>query len=194
MSTRNRKLLSVLEFILHEASADDLDSVIRALDKRMQKNPPPRRTASPDDVSAMVDENIGDLKSHFTMPENMHAITQNLVSGLIRTHAPQISDEELHVLLQRWAPSSSKLGEGRESELPADLIFSMVGQFVAYATNRISEEDLAEIRLAMPDWTERYWQTFSVRTREMIRDHLRGKLDEQTFGMLLQKHLMPDGG
>jgi hypothetical protein len=68
----------------------------------------------------------------------------------------------------------------REQQLPAEVLKTMIAQFVDYSRGRLPEGLLAELR-RQGDWSRRYWATFSERTRDLIRDLLYGTIDDERF-------------
>ena len=49
----------------------------------------------------------------------------------------------------------------------------MIRQFVAYSLGRMPAAEERELRAAMQNWPESYWEVFSEETRTLIRDLIR---------------------
>jgi len=186
MTHRNSNLERVLDFILNHAKPSELEIIEEALQRR--SNHLPKGGIDGLDFQKMAREMTKEFATRFS-PSDVHGMTRRLVTNMILEQMPQISAPELEVLLDQWVPDPTKQSRGREGELPGDLVFSMVHQFVSYSLGRMPEAELRELKNSIPDWTERYWELFSHDTKFLIRDLLQGKLELDHFYAAVKNQL-----
>ncbi len=125
----------------------------------------------------------GGLQGHMQMPD-VKSMTRRLVANMIKAEAPNITEKELEILLDQWAPDApGKVG--REKELPREVWLSMVRQFLLYGTGRLSQREQRELKSTMPDWTDRYWSLFSEQTRQLLTDCIKGQIPEDEFWKMI---------
>lgn len=165
---RDEAIYHIVDYLLNEASESELDAVEEALRRRRQRGPL---------ESMNFQEMARKATSQFQMNmPDFQGITRGLVRNLILQHEPGISSQELEVLLDHYVPSPEKeraRDSEREKEIPAEILQSMIRQFVSYSLGRMSDAEEKQLRDAMPDWPGQYWNAFSQETRTFIRDLVR---------------------
>jgi hypothetical protein len=172
-------LYSVIEFILNKATSVQLEVIAEAL-KRRQKPGKELGGISPrgmaENMAQQVNEQLGGVL-------DMHTISRQIVSDLIRRKEPNISDEELEGLLKNWLPGSGApepepTEEPGQEKIPPDLLITMVSQYVSARRGTLSPQEQGELP---ENWQNRYWESFPEQLRAQIRAHLSGQLSEVDF-------------
>jgi hypothetical protein len=176
MST-DEPLYTVIEFILNQATSAQLEVIAEAL-KRRQKPGKELGGISPrgmaENMAQQVEQQLGGML-------DVHAISRQIVSDLIKQKEPNISDEELEVLLKNWLPGSASTNDAQTAEqekTPPDLLITMVSQYVSARRGTLSPQEQGELP---EDWQNRYWESFPEQLRAQIRAHLSGQLNELDF-------------
>jgi len=194
------ELYPVIEYILNQATTEELKVVVAALKKRlagssgpMGLDPGKMAKAMSDSINRQVDSSL----------QQIHENVRDFVAALIKEEAPDIPEEHLRELVDTWTPdphgrinirshSSEDLegGEGvnesRESasagsQLPRDVLFTMVKQFLTYSLGAMSIREQQQLHDDIPDWQETYWNRFPPRVRKLLSLILKGQIDEDTF-------------
>ena len=112
---------------------------------------------------------------------DVHTISRQIVSDLIRQKEPNISDDELEVLLKNFLPGTagSEPEQAAEQEkIPPDLLITMVSQYVSARRGTLSPKEQGELP---ENWQTRSWESFPEHIRARIRAHLSGQLNEVDF-------------
>jgi hypothetical protein len=193
-------LYDIVDFILNQASENDLEVVRAALKRRIEGSDmggpmgvSPVRLAR--ESAAKVRRQVG------VSIERIRETVKQFASEIIRKNAPELTEEQVKELLDTWVPTepgerpprdSGEDAEGRpraagrptelrDGRLPAEALMSMISQFVAYATEAMSITEQIRLRDEIPDWHKRYWEQFAPRVRDLISLHVGGQLDKATF-------------
>jgi hypothetical protein len=107
-------------------------------------------------------------------------MSKRLVVEMILQQYPNISDEELQAMLDKFVPDEAqRRNEGLE--LPRELRISMLDQFIRYSVGRMPADEQNELKRASPDWVQRYWSAFSPRHRALLGQLLKGEIDSDDF-------------
>ncbi len=179
-------LYTVLEFILNRASSAELEIIAEALKRRRSPGKglggiSPRSMA--ENVAQKVKQQLGGML-------DVQSISRQIVTDLIRQKEPNISDEELEVLLNNWLPGTARgRPEAAQEAEPAersqeqermapDVLITMISQYVSARRGTLPREE--QDRLPK-NWQSKYWESFPDRIRGRIREHLNGRLTEVEF-------------
>ena len=179
-------LYSVIEFILNRASSEELEVIAEAVKRRQSPGKglggiSPRGMA--ENVAEKVKQQLGGML-------DVHAISRQIVTDLIRQKEPNISDRELEVLLDNWLPGAA----GRQATQPAeaaeqgpgptlqqmapDVLVTMINQYVSARQGTLPKEEQDKLP---KNWQSRYWESFPDKIRGRIREYLNGRLTEVEF-------------
>jgi hypothetical protein len=182
-------LYDVVDFILNQASENDLEVIRAALKRRIEGSDmsgpmgvSPVRLAreSAAKVRKQMGASIGQIRE----------MVKQFAAEIIRKDAPELTEAQVKELLDTWVPTdtaqAAERPEGhpaalKDGKLPADAIMSMISQFVAYSTESMSITEQIRLREEIPDWHKKYWEQFSPRVRQLISLHIGGQLDPDTF-------------
>jgi len=184
------ELYTILDYILNKASEKELEVVVAALKKRLEHvhgamgvDPTKMAKAVSDNINAQVRSSM----------EQVHQNVQDFIARLIKQEVPDIPDEHLRVLLETWAPCPGKKPvRERVSNLPRDVLLTMIRQFLSYSLGMMGITEQQKLRAEIPDWQEEYWQSFPGEIRRLISLVLKGKMDEDMFWQAVESELELD--
>jgi hypothetical protein len=184
------ELVRVMDYILNRCDEKNIEAVAAAVVRRRRdlalfggaRNiPDPQKWAR--DISGQI--NIG---------ANLDSLTEtirDMAVRIIRREAPELTDEQAAELTRAWIPGSGapedkasldKSGNGEgEKRMPRDLLESMIEQFVAFSTGRMSSGEDQSLRAELGSWPDRYWKAFPPVVQLIIRDFLKGETGEDEF-------------
>jgi len=174
------ELIQTLDYILNRSNEASLDAVAAAVERR-QKDfrvngaisgmPDPQRMAKEisGKINSSINASIGGLKES----------VREMVVGLIKEKAPDLTDEQVEVLSRTWiSPVKSK--ESKVS-LPRDMLISMIEQFVSFSMGTMDKSIENNLRQELGAWPERYWKAFPPVIRSIVSDYLKDKITEREF-------------
>jgi hypothetical protein len=124
--------------------------------------------------------------------ENLKESVKDYAIRIIRQQAPELTDRQIEELTRAWIPEKSKTGKKTEEPdaPPRDMLTSMIDQFVSFSLGRMEEEEDAALRREMGPWPDKYWKAFPQVVCLIIKDFLKGEMDETDFntriGLALQ--------
>jgi len=200
MAMRGDRLYDVIEFVLNEATEDELEVVRSALKRRIEgttaRGPmgiDPARLAR--QTAASVQKQLGGSLG------NIRDMVRRFAIEVIRKEAPELTEEQVGGLLATWMPErretqeetagpteaplggeAPQAGEGHAGKgLPPKAAVTMITQFVAYATESMPISEQVKLRDGIGDWQRKYWERFSPRVRDLISLFLNGSLDKEIF-------------
>ena len=184
----NDAIVKILDYILNRADARDLEAIEMALQKRRAS----RAASSPGhiqdlDFRQMAQEAVKSLSGKYGADQDeIHLMTRRLVAGMIKEKMPGIPARDMEALLDQWVPNGKGGGgsqghNGRENVLPDEMVLSMIDQFVRYSLNVMSEQEIRELVASAENWYEKYWEIFSLDTKQSIKDLLDRKMDLHQF-------------
>ena len=186
----NQELVKTLEFILNRCNERDIEAVAAAVVRRrrdiaffgsMPVAPDPRRFAEELSSQLNLEGNIEGLKNS----------VRDYAIRIIRQQAPELTDKQIEELTRAWIPDRGRKRAGKsfgnqsmklETDIPRDLLASMIEQFVSFSLGRMEEEEDRALRNEMGPWPEKYWKSFPQVIRLIITDFLKGgEMDEAEF-------------
>jgi hypothetical protein len=185
----NQELVQTLDYILNRCNERDIEVVSAALVRRrkdiamfgdMPVAPNPGRLAKEITAQLNIDGNI----------ESMKKSVRDYAIRIIKQQAPELTDEQIDKLTASWIPdkasgagSRKKRTGGFDQSIPRDLLASMVDQFVSFSLGQMEEEEDNALRREMGPWPDKYWNAFPQVIRLLIKDLLKGEMDEADFNM-----------
>ena len=107
-------LYTVLEFILNRATSAELEVIAEAVKRRQS----PGRGLGGISPRGMAENVAEEVKQQLEGMLDVQTISRQIVTDLIRQKEPNISDEELEVLLDTWLPGTARAR--RDETQPAD--------------------------------------------------------------------------
>jgi len=185
-----KDLYNIADFILNKADEKDLHVIEEVLNRRLtQKNRSPRGI----DINHLA-HTTGDAVSRqlSASKEQIRETVTGFITNIIKQHAPEISDKELKVLLNEWAPdpeSMKKKNAAKDKKLPNDVVLKMIDQFLRFSNGEMSLDEQEELRDAFSDWQQEYWKGFPQKIRGLLTLYLKGKIDSETCWQEIKKEL-----
>lgn len=172
---RRSEYIKLLDYILHRATVEEIRGIEMALERRRSELPAGVADLDFQKMASQISSRIG-----HSLDFDVKGMTKRLVVEMILQQYPDISDEELQALVDRFVPEEGR----RHSEglqLSRDLRISMLDQFIRYSTGRMPAKELNELKSAAPNWVELYWNAFSPRHRALLGQLLKGEIDTDDF-------------
>jgi len=185
----NQELVRTLDYILNRCNERDIEVVSAALIRRRKDiamfgdvpvAPNPGRLAKEITAQLNIEGNIENLKKN----------VQDYAIRIIKQQAPELTDRQIEELTGSWIPDKT-FGAGSRKirtddfnqSIPRDLLASMVDQFVTFSLGRMEAEEDNALRREMGPWPDKYWNAFPQVIRLLIKDLLKGEMDEADFNM-----------
>jgi len=183
----NQELVRTLDYILNRCNERDIEAVAAAVIRRrkdiamfgsMPVAPDPGSLAKEVTSQLNIEGNIESLKNSI----------RDYAIRIIKQQAPELTDKQIEELTRSWIPqkaSGAKSGRkqkgGLDESIPRDILASMVDQFVSFSLGRMEEEEDNALRREMGPWPDKYWNAFPNVIRLLIKDFLKGEVDEAGF-------------
>jgi hypothetical protein len=189
----SQELVRTLDYILNRCNERDIEAVAAAVIRRrrdiamfgnMPIAPDPHRLAEEITSQLNIEGNIESLKKS----------VRDYAIRIIRQQAPELTDTQIDELTAAWIPEKSKAAKkpGKPGTPQKDMLASMIGQFVSFSLGRMEEEEDEALRREMGPWPDKYWKAFPQVIRLLIKDFLKGEMDENDFntriGLSLSAH------
>ena len=192
-----KSLETILHYILNEADESELEVISKALDRRKEDaarfaalggfNP----GAMAERMSASINQSLNESL------ETIKETVRNYVEEIIRKNAPDITDEELTVLLDHYVGKAeaelaqhakenmSERGlvdyDSQKTGLPPEAMLSMIRDFVEYSTGAMPPSKQKELWDWMANWKDNYWKAFPDTIKALIKALLEGRLEAEEF-------------
>jgi hypothetical protein len=183
----NQELVRTLDYILNRCNERDIEVVATAVVRRrrdiamfgsMPVAPNPGSLAKEITARLDIEGNIEGLKKS----------VRDYAIRIIKQQAPELKDEQIEELTSAWIPDKTngaknrkKRKGGLDGSVPRDVLASMVDQFVSFSLGRMEEEEDNALRQEMGPWPDKYWNAFPNVIRLLIKDFLKGEVDEAGF-------------
>ena len=181
----SQDLVRTLDYILNRCNEREIEAVAAAVVRRrrdiammgsMPVAPDPRRLAEELTSQLNIEGNIEGLKNS----------VREYAMRIIRQQAPELTDAQINELTRAWIPGKQGFPgkqsfPGKKSSHKSDLLASMIDQFVSFSLGRMEEEEDRALRKEMGPWPDKYWKSFPQVIRLLIKDFLKGEMDEQDF-------------
>ena len=185
----DRKLYQIIDFILNKAESTELEVIRSALRRREGGDPSDEGTTFGQKIGKMAREMSESVSGQVGVSEGQIRKTiRGFVTDMIRREAPELRDTQVEELLDEWVPNpgtARRRGEGAKGgsgkTLPPDAMLTMIRQFVAYSTGKMSVDEETELSAAVQGWQNRYWDRFSQVARKLISLYVKGIINERDF-------------
>jgi len=183
----SQELVRTLDYILNRCNERDIEAVAAAVIRRrkdiamfgsMPVAPDPGSLAKELTAQLNIEGNIESLKNS----------VRDYAIRIIKQQAPELTDGQIEELTRSWIPQKASGAKGRgkqkdgfDESIPRDILASMVDQFVSFSIGRMEEEEDNALRREMGPWPDKYWNAFPNVVRLLIKDFLKGEVDEAGF-------------
>jgi hypothetical protein len=175
-------LLQALDYILNHSNEAAIDALAEAVVRRrrdlsvfnvMGGMPDPQRMAK--EITEKINTGVGGGI------ETMRRSVQEMIIKILREHAPELNDKQINELCRAWLPDAPGTGKNSGSELPSDLLLSMIEQFVSFSRGEMKKSVDKSLREEMGAWPERYWKAFPPVVRQIVTDYLKDKISGKEY-------------
>jgi len=188
-----KELYNIADFILNKADDKDLHVIEEVLNRRLAQKSRSPRGVDINHLAHTTGETVSRQLS--ASREQIRETVTGFVKNIIKQHAPEISDDELKVLLNEWAPDPEaikKRNANKEKKLPKEVVLKMIDQFLRFSNDEMSLDEQKELRDALPDWQQEYWKGFPQKIRALLTLYLKGRIDSVTCWREIQKELFDE--
>jgi hypothetical protein len=174
------ELVKVLDYILNRCDEGAIEAVSAAVVRRkrnlamfggMGRLPDPKRMAK--ELASQINANV--------TIDGLTGTVRNMAARIIKQEAPELDDGQVEDLLRAWVPGADGKGSSAGEGIPAGLLLSMIGQFIAYSLGNMDPAEERELRAEIGAWPDRYWKAFPRVVQLIISDYLRGEINEKEF-------------
>jgi hypothetical protein len=174
--------VKTLDYILNRCNERDIEAVAAAVVRRrrdiamfgsMPVAPDPRRLAEEINSQLNLEGNIENLKNS----------VREYAVRIIKQQAPELGDAQIEELTRAWIPGKQSPGLSSDGSkaLPQDMLAGMIDQFISFSLGRMEEEEDRALRGEMGPWPDKYWNSFPDVIRLLIKDFLKGGINEKDF-------------
>ncbi len=175
----NDKLYIILDFILNQAEVKELDVIDAAVKKRYKNleskgpmgiNPEKMAMEVASGISSQVDYSVDQIRD----------LVKEYARKILHKNAPELTKDQLDELLSAWVSDPAASSEP-DNILPADLLITMIKQFIEYSSGTMSPSEQVKLKKEMGDWPQKYWNKFPSMIKKLISLYLKESLDSDTF-------------
>ena len=175
-------LLQALDYILNRSDERSIEALAEAVARRRRdmtvfsavgNMPDPKRMA--EEITEKINTGVGGSI------DSMRRSVQDMIVKLLKEHAPELNDKQIHELCQAWLPDGGGVKKSPLGGLPPDVLLSMIEQFVSFSNGEMKESVDNNLRKEMGAWPERYWNSFPPVIRQVITDYLKGKISAKDY-------------
>ena len=178
-----------MDYILNRCNEKDIEVVSAALLRRRKDIAMFGNTHAATDPGRLAKEITAQLNIDGNI-EGLKNSVRDYAIRIIRQQAPELTDKQIEELISSWIPGKAfGAGGGKkrkyafDQSIPRDLLASMVDQFISFSLGRMEEEEDNALRQEMGPWPDKYWNAFPNVVRLLVKDFLKGEMDETDFIM-----------
>ena len=136
------------EFFEHASEKDLIE--LQTLLKKREKS----QSISSINPQAMASKYAKNLYKQMGLTsEQITRSARDAVRTMILQYDPNIPEEQINVLLNRWVPEK----QNSWKKIPREVLKTMISQFTAYGRGELTQQQLNEFP---KDWAKKYWSNF----------------------------------
>ena len=178
----NAELVQALDYILNRCDEASIDVLAQAVVRRRRdlalfgdtlNMPDPQRFAK--ELSEKINDSIG------VGVQGLKESVRDMAIRIIRQEAPELTPEQIAELTRSWIPDDPKPGQSVNSDMPTEMLTSMIDQFVTFSRGTMSSAEDKQLRNEMGAWPERYWKAFPPVIKSIITEYIKDKITEAEF-------------
>jgi ABC-type anion transport system duplicated permease subunit len=178
MAGINDDAKKMLDEFLKTASPDEIKELYRLLDEREK-----RGGGGKVDVQNLAGTMSKQIQEQLGLASlNTKKMARNMVVQMARKYKPEITDRELAQIVNSMVPEK----KSSAVKIPADILKTMVIQFVAYSSGDMS---ISEKRNMPQGWEKKYWDAFPEEVKNLIASYLKGNINKKDFWNRVRKAL-----
>ncbi|MFO7849874.1 MAG: hypothetical protein R6V67_07935 [Spirochaetia bacterium] len=172
------ELFKLVNTILNETTDSDMEVINKAIERREARSKPSRSgSISPERVAQSASKDVANQLNYSR--ESIREMVQKFATDIIKQNAPELTDEQIHELLDAWVPDPNTQREEKGKELPGDVLITMAKQFISFAEGKMPPSEQEKLREEIPEWHKSYWEWFPSAVREAIALYLKGVINEE---------------
>lgn len=171
-------LVQALDYILNHSDDASIEVIAEAVVRRRRNmhlfnavNIPDAKKMA-DDLAEHINEGFGGGL------DIMRQQIREMIVRIVKEHAPELTSQQIDELSNAWLPDANA---GAKEQLPRDVLFSMIEQFIAFSHGTMNKSVDENLRNEMGAWPERYWNAFPPVVRQLTSDYLKNKITEKDF-------------
>ena len=173
------ELVQTLDYILNRSDPSTIDVLAEAVIRRRRNlsvfnvvggTPDPQEVAK--EITEKINSSVG------SGIEGMRKAIREMILRIVREHAPELTESQIDELCNAWLPGANT---EKETQLPSDVLLSMIEQFVSFSSGKMQKSVDAGLREELGAWPERYWNAFPPVVRQIITDYLKNKISEKDY-------------
>jgi hypothetical protein len=174
------ELLQALDYILNKSDAASIEVLLEAAIRRRRDLSIFNTVGSIPDPQRMTKEITEKISSGINGGlESMKKSVRAMIVKILKEHAPELNEKQVNELCQAWLSDGTKAVNG--ANIPADVLLSMIEQFVSFSRGELKTSVDKSLRDEMGAWPERYWNNFPPVVRQIITDYLKDKISEKDY-------------
>ncbi len=174
LMAREEDLYHILDFILNQATHEELEVIDKALKRRTGAPTPGLSGLDPRGLAQNLARKI---QEQLSATLDIGKVARDIVADLVHQKDPDMPAEKIEALMDEWLPRTR--AETAESEaVPPDVLITMITQYVSFKRGTLSSEE----QKGLPEnWLRKYWDAFPEASKDLITDLLNGNCDEVHF-------------
>ncbi len=184
------ELVRTLDYILNRCDKNAVEAIAAAVIRRKRDLAlfGASKISNPHSWAKKTSQLIGD-NAGFGLA-SVKRMVREAAAGMLRREAPELGEERINELLTEWVDGAHQEGAKKNGSrqkaakgkaLDGSALALMVDQFVAYSRGELSETEDKRLREEMPDWPDRYWNSFTPALRDAISAFVKGKIDDTEY-------------
>jgi len=175
------ELLQALDYILNKSDAATIEALTEAITRRKRdltlfnslgNMPDPKKMTK--EITEKINAGIGGGL------DGMKKSVQDMIKNILKEHAPELNEKQRNELCNAWLPNETGK-KNPVSELPPDVLLSMIEQFISFSHGEMKESVDKNLRDEMGAWPQRYWNSFPHVVQQLTTDYLKDKITEKDF-------------
>ena len=172
-------LVKALDYILNHSDESTIEVLAEAVVRRRRDMTIFSAVGNIPDPKKMSEEITTQISQSFGNGiEGMRQSIREMIIRIIKENAPELTDSQMLELCEAWLPAADI---GNKSSLPADVLLSMIEQFISFSHGTMQKSVDENLRNEMGAWPQRYWNAFPPLVRQIITDYLKDKIGEKDF-------------
>lgn len=210
---KDSELVRVLDFILNRCTIREIDAVEAAVKRRRSDLSAATGLSSLDPGRLAAEMNSTIQRSLESSMSGMRSAIREYAAGVIRSEAPELTDNQLDELLDAWVPEMVPQSAGRRgaaehrfaaepqpagggtpqsagtvSGAQRDAVLMMAVQFTDGCLGTLSAAaETALIKEFGGEWAALFWKQFPSDVRRLIKKRSKNEIDDASFRAALER-------
>ncbi len=184
------ELGGILDYILNKADEAEFEVIVKACERRRQDIGRYAKLGgmSPGALAGQLADTVNQGLS--VSMDGIRQTVRGFVVDLIRQEAPEASEAEIAKLLEHYLPERGAqpsqpgapgLVDVDAARLPPEAVAVMAEEFLSYSLGGMPPSQQKELWDSLPDWQDKYWESFAPALKALIKARIEGRLDDDQF-------------